>query len=186
VHSTPVRGRGSVSGMESKAKLLQLIMPRYAGEENLRKDYTESFFDLQAGSDDVLVVAGSIQLQDGTPANVAKYYFSNSTWAAIGSGLPGPVTAVSVNDDNIENIFAAGRYVIGRTSLTQPKLITSFIPSTSDGDSPFMLHWDGKSWNPISLFKFQGRFTYFSTNILVSQPIRYPDPRHSLSLPLYP
>lgn len=59
----------------------------------------------------MLVVAGSIQLPDGTAANVAKYYFSNSSWAAVGSGLPGPATAVSVNDDNIDNIFAAGRYV---------------------------------------------------------------------------
>lgn len=123
---------------------------------------------MQAGSDDVLVVTGSIQLQDGTPANVAKYYFSNSSWAAVGSSLPGPVTAVSVNNDNIGDIFAAGRYVVECTDTTT-QLITFFTPSTSNGGSPFMLHWDGKSWNVIGMYLsfkdarlFGLIFSYFS------------------------
>src|ERR1700733_6805489 len=80
----------------------------------IRKESRLPLFGSQAGSDDVLVVAGSIQLQDGTTSNVAKHYFSNSSWAAVGSGLPGPVTAVSVNDHNVANIFAAGRCVLKR------------------------------------------------------------------------
>lgn len=56
-------------------------------------------------------------LSDGTAANVAKYYFANSTWAAVGSGIPGPVTAVRINDQNLSSIFAAGRYVSSSFSI---------------------------------------------------------------------
>jgi hypothetical protein len=63
---------------------------------------------------DNLIAAGSIALSDNTIANVAKYSFINSTWSAIGSGqLPGPVTALAVNNRNISSIFAAGRSVSG-------------------------------------------------------------------------
>lgn len=60
---------------------------------------------------DDIIAAGSIQLADSTPANVAIFSDSNSTWAAVGDGsdLPGPVTAVTVNDENVDSIFAAGR-----------------------------------------------------------------------------
>lgn len=60
-------------------------------------------------SNDVVIVAGSLTLADGTSANVAKYFFSNSSWVAVGSGIPGPVTAMTVDDGNINSIFAAGR-----------------------------------------------------------------------------
>lgn len=60
---------------------------------------------------DTLVASGSIALADGTAANVAKYAFANATWTAVGSGadLPGPVTAVEVNNGNLSSIFAAGQ-----------------------------------------------------------------------------
>ena len=61
---------------------------------------------------DVLVAAGSLILSDGTPANVAKYYFANSTWSAVGSNLPGPVSAIRIDDYNLSSIFAAGRCVL--------------------------------------------------------------------------
>lgn len=56
-----------------------------------------------------LVAAGSLALADGTQANVAKFYFGNSSWASIGAGLAGAVTAVEVNNANASSIFAAGR-----------------------------------------------------------------------------
>ncbi|KAF8320722.1 hypothetical protein DL93DRAFT_2215739 [Clavulina sp. PMI_390] len=87
-------------------------------------DYAED------GSNNVLVVAGAISLQDGTSANVAKYYFSNSSWVAVGSGLPGPVTAVSVNNENVNDVFAAGR--------------------STDGTTPFVMHFDGSSWTSVN------------------------------------
>jgi hypothetical protein len=57
----------------------------------------------------VLVAAGAISLSDNTQANVASYTFGNSSWAAVGSGLPGPVTALEVNAGNASSIFAAGK-----------------------------------------------------------------------------
>ncbi|CAE6438559.1 hypothetical protein ACGC1H_006973 [Rhizoctonia solani] len=85
-----------------------------------------------AGSNaELLVVAGALTLDDGTPANVAQYSFDNSTWMSIGAnGVPGPVTALSVDNLNSSNIFAAGR--------------------ASDGSAPFLIHWNGQQWSPIS------------------------------------
>ena len=60
-------------------------------------------------NNDVVVVAGSLSLSDGTPANVAKYFFANSSWVAVGAGIPGPVTAMTLDDGNINSIFAGGR-----------------------------------------------------------------------------
>ena len=67
-------------------------------------------FPFQSDSE-ILVAAGSLTLSDGTAANVAQYSFSNSTWSAVGSGsdIPGPVTAMRVNDQNLSSIFVAGR-----------------------------------------------------------------------------
>lgn len=59
---------------------------------------------------EILIAAGSITL-DGSTTNVAQYNFANSTWAAMGNSaeIPGPVTAVTVNNGNSSSIFAAGR-----------------------------------------------------------------------------
>lgn len=56
-------------------------------------------------------MAGSIALSDNTEANVAQLTLSNNSWVAVGSGsdIPGPVTAVEVNDANSSSIFAAGK-----------------------------------------------------------------------------
>lgn len=62
-------------------------------------------------SRDLIVVAGSLALADGTGANVAEFAIANSTWSAVGNGseLPGPVTAMEVNDGNSSSVFAAGK-----------------------------------------------------------------------------
>ncbi|KAG1735082.1 cortical protein marker for cell polarity-domain-containing protein [Suillus paluster] len=80
---------------------------------------------------DILIAAGSITLSGGSTTNVAQYYFANATWAAVGNSaeIPGPVTAVEVNNGNSSSIFAAGR--------------------TADGSSPFMMFWDGVSWSDV-------------------------------------
>ncbi|CAE6426663.1 unnamed protein product [Rhizoctonia solani] len=81
---------------------------------------------------ELLVVAGALTLADGTSANVAQYSFDNSTWVSVGgaNGVPGPVTALSVDSLNSSSIFAAGR--------------------ASDGSAPFLTHWNGQQWSAIS------------------------------------
>ncbi|TCD62606.1 hypothetical protein EIP91_006652 [Steccherinum ochraceum] len=80
---------------------------------------------------DVIVAAGSIALADGTVANVAQYAIANGTWSAVGgsNALPGPVTALEVNDGNASSIFAAGR--------------------SSDGGSSYLSFWNGQSWSAV-------------------------------------
>ncbi|KAG9316516.1 cortical protein marker for cell polarity-domain-containing protein [Chiua virens] len=102
-----------------------------------------------AGSNQELLVAGgAITLADGTSANVAQYSFANNSWSAIGNPtvIPGPVTAVEVNDGNSSSVFAAGR--------------------TNDGSSSFMIYWDGVAWFDIG--------TTFQTNSNVSQLLMVP------------
>ena len=60
---------------------------------------------------DSVIAGGSVALADSTSANVASYAFSNKTWTAVGDGsdIPGPVTAVEIDNGNANAIFAAGR-----------------------------------------------------------------------------
>jgi hypothetical protein len=62
---------------------------------------------------DLLIAAGSIMFPDKTAVNVAQYSVANSTWMPVGNSgqLPGPATAVEVNELNQNSIFAAGRCV---------------------------------------------------------------------------
>ncbi|KZV86588.1 hypothetical protein EXIGLDRAFT_774480 [Exidia glandulosa HHB12029] len=92
---------------------------------------------------DTMLVGGSIVLSDGTASNVASYSVPNTTWTAVGGGqgIPGPVTALEVNNANVSSIFAAGK--------------------ATDGSSAFLLHYDGSSWKPIS--------TSFSADSTVAQ-----------------
>ncbi|EMD37469.1 hypothetical protein CERSUDRAFT_114109 [Gelatoporia subvermispora B] len=87
--------------------------------------------DYAGNNEDIIIAAGSIALADGTPANVAAYTISNQTWAAVGSGndLPGPVTAVTVDNGNVSSIFAAGK--------------------SADGSSSFLFFWNGKQWSNV-------------------------------------
>jgi hypothetical protein len=85
-----------------------------------------------AGSNqDTLVASGSITLSDSTEANVAQLALANMTWAAVGSGsdIPGPVTALEVNDANASSIFAAGK--------------------TSD-NTTFLSFFDGHNWTALA------------------------------------
>lgn len=62
----------------------------------------------------MLVVAGSFIMSDGTLAYVAAYAFSNATWTTVGTigaaagALPGPVTAMTVDDRNMDAIYVSG------------------------------------------------------------------------------
>lgn len=80
---------------------------------------------------DVLIVAGSLKLSDGTVAAVARYSLNNGTWTVVGSSfeLPGPVTAVEVDDGNENSLFAAGR--------------------SSDNSTTFLSFWNGSNWRMI-------------------------------------
>ncbi|KAG9120020.1 hypothetical protein FRC07_004660, partial [Ceratobasidium sp. 392] len=84
------------------------------------------------GKAELLIVGGTLSLADGTSAYVAQYSFDNNTWSAVGpaTGIPGPVTAISVDNLNSSSIFVAGR--------------------ASDGSAPFLTHWNGVQWSAIS------------------------------------
>ncbi|EAU91377.1 hypothetical protein CC1G_07412 [Coprinopsis cinerea okayama7 len=79
--------------------------------------------------DDVMFVGGSLMLSDNTLGNVLQFAFGNATWTTVGTGseLPGPVTAVEVNNRNASSIFAAGQGESG----------------------PFLIHWDGSNWSSL-------------------------------------
>ncbi|KAI0048302.1 hypothetical protein FA95DRAFT_1491100 [Auriscalpium vulgare] len=81
---------------------------------------------------DILVAAGSVSLAGSTSDNVVKFSFNDSDWNAIGDGhdLPGPATAVTVNNGNANSIFAAGR--------------------SSDGTYPYMAFWNGAVWSSLA------------------------------------
>ncbi|KAG5334904.1 hypothetical protein C0989_002667 [Termitomyces sp. Mn162] len=80
---------------------------------------------------DILVASGSIALSDNTVSNVVQFSFSNETWVALGTAgeLPGPVSAIEVNNGNISSVFAAGR--------------------SSDGSSSFLSFWNGVKWTAL-------------------------------------
>ncbi|KAF5389471.1 hypothetical protein D9757_004296 [Collybiopsis confluens] len=85
-----------------------------------------------AGSNqDTLIASGSIALSDSSAANVAQFTFANLSWSAVGSSsdIPGPVTALEVNNANASSIFAAGK--------------------TSDSTT-FLSFFDGHSWTTLA------------------------------------
>jgi hypothetical protein len=61
----------------------------------------------------VLIAGGSITLSGSSSDNVLQFTFNNTSWSTIGDGasLPGPITAITVNNGNQSSIFAAGRCV---------------------------------------------------------------------------
>jgi hypothetical protein len=79
---------------------------------------------LQANSE-FLLAAGSLTV-GGSQSYLASYYAQNQTWSLVGT-LPGPVTAVGVDDGNQSSVFAAGQ--------------------TSAG--AFVSHWDGVQWTTV-------------------------------------
>ncbi|KAI0070360.1 hypothetical protein K474DRAFT_1608840 [Panus rudis PR-1116 ss-1] len=97
---------------------------------------------------DIIIASGSLALADSTLTNVAMYTIANSTWSAVGNtdALPGPVTAVEVNNGNSSSIFAAGKSV--------------------DGSSSYLSFWNGVSWTSIG--------SSFASDTAVSQLIMVP------------
>jgi hypothetical protein len=79
---------------------------------------------LQANSE-ILFAAGSLTV-GGAQSYLASYYAQNQTWSPVGT-LPGPITAVGVDDKNQSSVFAAGK--------------------TSTG--AFVSHWDGVQWTTV-------------------------------------
>ena len=59
------------------------------------------------------------------------------------AGLPGPVTAVTVNNGNWSSIFAAGRFV---SILTYQHPGNLYRYSSVDGKSTFLAAWNGHVW----------------------------------------
>ncbi|KAG9085576.1 hypothetical protein FRC06_003542 [Ceratobasidium sp. 370] len=117
-----------------------------------------SSVEYAGGKSELLIVGGALSLADGTTANVAQYNFDSNTWSAVGgaSSIPGPVTAISVDNMNSSSIFAAGR--------------------VSDGSAPFLTHWDGAQWSALS--------TSFSRSTEVTQlamvPLSSPHDNNSI------
>ncbi|KAI0314914.1 cortical protein marker for cell polarity-domain-containing protein [Amylostereum chailletii] len=88
--------------------------------------------DYAGANQGILVAAGSIGLSGSTASNVLQFAFGNSSWSTVGdsSTIPGPVTAVTVNNRNGSSIFAAGK--------------------SSDGSASFLSFWDGHAWTSLS------------------------------------
>ncbi len=77
--------------------------------------------------------------------NVLQFTFSNATWSTIGSGsnLPGPITAITVDNGNSSSIFAAGRCVCILFCRQSESL---YQYSSVDGSSSFLVAWNGHTW----------------------------------------
>ncbi|KAF5351821.1 hypothetical protein D9756_007372 [Leucocoprinus leucothites] len=82
-------------------------------------------------NEEFLIVGGSLSIGGSNTASVAQFELANSTWTNLGSSsdVPGPVTAIEVNNANVSSIFAAGR--------------------TSDGSNSFLSFWNGASWTTL-------------------------------------
>lgn len=70
-------------------------------------------------------------LLDSSTAYIAKWNFKNSTWSGIGAptDLPGPATAFSADDKNLDKLFVAGQSTSG---------------------TPYLSYWDGKTWTDLN------------------------------------
>ncbi|KAF9484449.1 hypothetical protein BDN70DRAFT_989542 [Pholiota conissans] len=79
----------------------------------------------------LLIAGGSMSLSDNTEGNVLQYSIDNSTWTVVGSGadIPGPISALEVDDGNATSIFAAGK--------------------STDGSSSFLTFWNGVKWSTL-------------------------------------
>ncbi|KAI5123973.1 hypothetical protein M0805_006385 [Coniferiporia weirii] len=127
-----VAGSFSTAGIISCSGICQLDVTTKQWSQ-LGPGITGEVASVAYGGDnqELLFASGSIVLSDGTTANVAMFAFDNSTWSAVGGGssIPGPVTALAIDNGNSSSIFAAGQ---------------SF-----NGTSPFLTHWNGVTWSII-------------------------------------
>ncbi|PWZ02155.1 hypothetical protein BCV70DRAFT_198438, partial [Testicularia cyperi] len=99
-----------------------------------------SAIDFAASKANQLILAGSMTV-NGVEASLASYDFTTQMWSSFGSvgtgagQIPGPATAVSVNDLNANAIFVAGR--------------------TADGSAPYFVKWDGTQYETMGNGQFQ-------------------------------
>lgn len=98
-----------------------------------------SAIDFAGSKANQLIVAGSTTV-NGVEASLASYNFDTQVWSSLGSvgsgpnQIPGPATAVSVNDLNANAIFVAGR--------------------TADGSAPYLVRWDGTQYEAVGTGQF--------------------------------
>ena len=95
-------------------------------------------------NEDILLASGSITIS-GVASNVASYTFSNNSWTSLGS-LPGPVTALAVDNLNSSSVFAAGRWAEVVEDGERLKF-TIF----SNGQSAFLSYFNGENWNSLGM-----------------------------------
>ncbi|CDS01623.1 hypothetical protein [Sporisorium scitamineum] len=98
-----------------------------------------SALDFAGSKANQLILAGSMTV-NGAEASLATYNFDTQVWnslGTVGSGsnqIPGPATAVSVDDLNANAIFVAGR--------------------TADGTAPYLVRWDGTQYTAVDNGQF--------------------------------
>ncbi|SNX84709.1 uncharacterized protein MEPE_03418 [Melanopsichium pennsylvanicum] len=98
-----------------------------------------SAIDFAGSKANLLILAGSMTV-NGAEASLASYNFDSQIWSSLGSvgsganQIPGPATAVSVDDLNANAIFAAGR--------------------TADGTDPYLVMWDGTQYTAVGTGQF--------------------------------
>lgn len=98
-----------------------------------------SAIDFAGSKANQLILAGSMTV-NGVEASLASYNFDTQIWSSLGSvgsgsnQIPGPATAVSVDDLNANAIFVAGR--------------------TSDGTDPYLVRWDGTQYTAVGTGQF--------------------------------
>lgn len=86
-----------------------------------------------------LILAGAMTV-NGAEASLVSYNFDTQIWTrlgSVGSGpnqIPGPATAVSVDDLNANAIFVAGL--------------------TADGTAPYLVRWDGTQYTAVGTGQF--------------------------------
>ncbi|KDE04470.1 hypothetical protein MVLG_05118 [Microbotryum lychnidis-dioicae p1A1 Lamole] len=83
-----------------------------------------------AGDKAEFLYAGGDFILNGATTYFAQWTFTNSSWSAIGSSLPGPVTAVSTDDYNQNKVFVAG--------------------SISSTGAPYLWYYNGQTWTDIN------------------------------------
>jgi hypothetical protein len=85
--------------------------------------------DFAGSSSDLLFAAGSMSL-GGRNVFAAVYTYGNQSWQALegGEDVPGPATAIVVDNKNASNVFLSG-------------------VSTENPSSTYLLRWDGSSFS---------------------------------------
>ncbi|GAC92980.1 hypothetical protein PHSY_000540 [Pseudozyma hubeiensis SY62] len=98
-----------------------------------------SAIDFAGSKANLLILAGSMTV-NGAEASLVSYNFDTQMWSSLGSvgggsnQIPGPATAVSVDDLDANAIFVAGR--------------------TADGSAPYLVRWDGTQYTAVGTGQF--------------------------------